>query len=565
MNLFKLSIYTLSFTFCWNIGLAQDMQEGNNGGRLSGQLVANGNFFQADSTIGAINTPQYDHQLYGADAWLNLNYSNWGFDLGLRFDLFNQSNLLNPQGSYTDQGIGRWYIKKKINKLEISGGYLYDQIGSGIIFRAYEERPLLIDNALYGVRLAYDLTENWKVKAFTGKQKQQFSAYSSIIKGFTIDGFLASKEESKVSWTMAPGVGIVARTLSDETIDNVVAAIATYTPQDSIGAKYNAYAVSAFNTLNIGKFNWYIEGAYKTSEVIFDPFVDKLNWTGEVSQGKFVNRPGNILYTSLSYATKGFGITGEFKRTENFTFRTNPFVSLNRGIINFLPPMTRVNTYRLTARYNAATQELGELAAQLDVQVKINKKLSFNVNGSFINDLKNAPLYRELYTEFTYKQRRKFVLLGGVQIQNYNQEIYEVKPNVPIVETLTPYFDFLYKIDRKKSIRFEAQYMFTGQDKGIRHDYGDWLFGLVEYSIAPNWTFTISDMYNIGPGKNSPIDKNGDKISAHFPRFDVFYNYKANRFSLSYVKQVEGVVCTGGICRLEPAFSGVKMTVTSTF
>jgi len=72
-------------------------------------------------------------------------------------------------------------------------------------------------------------------------------------------------------------------------------------------------------------------------------------------------------------------------------------------------------------------------------------------------------------------------------------------------------------------------------------------------------------MYNINPGKSSPKDSNGDGIKAHYPRFDVFYTYKTNRFSLSYVKQVEGIVCTGGICRLEPAFSGVKLSVNSTF
>ncbi|MCB0664157.1 MAG: hypothetical protein KDC24_15535, partial [Saprospiraceae bacterium] len=48
-------------------------------GSLSGNLQANGNFFMRDSLIGANNTPQYDRQLFGADAWLNLNYSNWGF------------------------------------------------------------------------------------------------------------------------------------------------------------------------------------------------------------------------------------------------------------------------------------------------------------------------------------------------------------------------------------------------------------------------------------------------------------------------------------------------------
>jgi hypothetical protein len=131
----------------------------SDGGRLSGNFQANANFFQRDSLIGAANTPQYDRQLYGAEGWLNLNYSNWGFDFGVRFDFFNNSNLLNPNGgSFSGEGIGRWYVQKRIEKFDIFAGYLYDQIGSGIIFRAYEQRPLLIDQALFGARLMYDLT-----------------------------------------------------------------------------------------------------------------------------------------------------------------------------------------------------------------------------------------------------------------------------------------------------------------------------------------------------------------------------------------------------------------------
>ena len=38
-----------------------------------------------------------------------------------------------------------------------------------------------------------------------------------------------------------------------------------------------------------------------------------------------------------------------------------------------------------------------------------------------------------------------------------------------------------------------------------------------------------------------------------------------NRFSIGYSKQVEGIICTGGVCRYEPAFSGMKMSLTSTF
>ena len=59
-------------------------------------------------------------QLFGAETWMDIKYSNWGFDFGLRFDLFNNSNLLNPSGSYSDQGIGRWYIKKNLEKFDVS-------------------------------------------------------------------------------------------------------------------------------------------------------------------------------------------------------------------------------------------------------------------------------------------------------------------------------------------------------------------------------------------------------------------------------------------------------------
>ncbi|MEM1124900.1 MAG: DUF6029 family protein, partial [Bacteroidota bacterium] len=508
---------------------------------------ANANFFIRDTAIGAANTPQYDRQLYGADAWLNLNYNYSGFDVGVRFDLFNNSNLLNPQSSYTAEGIGRWYVKKKVDKFSLAGGYLYDQIGSGIIFRAYEERPLLIDNALFGVRVAYDLNEDWQIKALTGRQKQQFDTYSPVIKAFNIDGFVAGPENR---WSISPGFGLVNRTYDDETMQRVVSTVSTFSVTDSIAPSFNTYAFTFYNTLSVGNVNWYVEAAWKTEDVLFDPFATKTNRDGSTVLGKLINETGSVYYTSLAFAGKGFGLTLEGKRTENFSFRTTPFVSLNRGMINFLPPMSRFNTYRLTSRYTPAIQELGEQAVKVELRFRPKKNVNIEFNLSNIMDLDNQLLYREAYTEIQLKKKRKWVLTGGLQFQQYNQEIFETKPDVPIVQTFIPFVDFLYKIDRKKSIRFELQYMQTEQD------FGSWLFGLVEYSIAPKWTFTISDMYNSAP-------KRTDKI--HYPRIDLFYTIKSNRFSVSYVKQVEGVVCSGGICRLEPAFSGFRFTAVSAF
>lgn len=558
----KLIFTTIMLLFLTAIAFGQS----NNQPQVSGSLEANANFFIRDSLIGAANTPQYDRQLYGADAWLNLSYSNWGFDFGIRFDLFNNSNLLNPTGSYTDEGIGRWFINKSVNKLGISVGYLYDQIGSGIIFRAFEERPLLIDNALFGARLTYDIAPDWQIKAFTGRQKQQFDTYNSVIKGLNVEGYLQLGDSTQPV-SLAPGFGVVNRTLDDATMNSLVATLNTYPAADIFVPNYNSYAFSFYNTLTSGPIAWYVEAAYKTEDPMNDPF-GVINRDGEEIVGdKFIQEAGTVLYSSLSYAESGLGITIEAKRTENFSFRTRPQAQLNRGMVNFLPPMARVNTYRLNARYNAATQELGELAFQADVRYLLNRTWSFNVNASNITNLDNDLLYREIYTEIGYKYKRDWSILAGLQLQTYNQQVYEFKPDVPNVQTVTPFAEFLYKFDRTKALRVEAQAMLTGEDKsvGVGQDYGSWLFGLAELSIAPHWTFTVSDMYNVSPGRNSPENNSGEKIEIHYPRVDVYYTYRSNRFSLSYVKQVEGVVCAGGICRLEPAFSGVKFTVNSTF
>ncbi len=528
-------------------------------GVFSGNFESNFNVFLRDSLINANNTPQYDRQLTGGEAWLNLNYSVKGFNMGVRFDMFNNSNLLNPTSSYTDQGIGRWFINKQINKFNVEVGYIYDQIGSGIIYRAWESRPLLIDNSLLGAKVTYDLSEDWKIKGFSGKQKFLFGENAGIIKGGSIEGYLSlGSEESPIS--LSPGIGFVNRTLNDETMNLIIDNVKTYIDDERIKPVYNTYLTSIFNTLSYKNITWYVEGAYKSAEASFDPTEPRTEPSGVVTFGKFRKDPGSIIYSSLSFAKGKLGVTLEGKRTENFDFRSDPNLSLNRGLVNYIPPMNRFNTYRMTARYAPATQVLSELAYQADVRYRFTKKISGLANYSNITTLDGDLLYREMLGEVVYKYKRKWQLTGGLQIQKYNQEVYEVKPEVPLVSTVTPYLDFLYKFSRKKSIRFETQYMST------KEDFGSWFFALAEVGLAPHWIFEASMMYNITPSKKSPQDpETGESLNIVYPTLGVVYVNKANRFQLRYVKQVEGIVCSGGICRLEPAFSGVKFSMSSNF
>jgi hypothetical protein len=506
-------------------------------GTLSGDLMMNANFFQRDSAINAANNPLYDNYLSGGEAWLSLRYNYKGFTATLRTDAFHNSNLFNPTQALNGFGFGAWSLSKEIQGLTITAGYIYDQIGSGVMFRAYEDRGLLIDNALVGVHLKYKLTKNVFVKAFTGQQKFIFSRYQPIVKGFNAEGDFSIDEKVH----LLPGIGVLNRTLDQGSMDVVVSTINSQDTSTRFVPKYNMYAFTVYNTLTVGGFSWFVEGSYKSEEAIVKDNILKYE-------------PGNVVFTTLGYATKGIAVNLTGKRTENYVMRTSPNEVLNRGMLNWQPIVARMRPQRLMARYTPASQDISEMAAGADVLIAPNDDLSITLNGTYINTLADAPLYREGYFEGEYRGFKDWILTLGFQYMEYNQEVYQVKPLVPIVKSMIPFFEVTRRITKKTSIRTEWEFQSTQQD------FGSWLFGLIELTIAPRWSFAVSDMYNITKGPSSPP---GD--SKHFYNIFAAYTKGPHRFTLSYVKQVEGINCTGGVCRYEPAFSGIRFGCTSQF
>lgn len=503
--------------------------------QFSGDVQINSEFYQRDTNIGAFGTPHYDDLLSGIDGWLTLNYQNQsaGLEAGIRLDVFNNSNLHNPGIPYTDQGIGRWYISKTIDKLKISGGYLYEQFGSGLIFRSYEERPLGIDNALYGLELEYQLSDTWEIKALAGRQKDLFTTYNPVIKGLNIDGMITN---DKIQ--ISPGVGFINRTLDQVNMNSIAATINSYTLENRFIPKYNMYAASIYNTLTFKNISWYIEYAAKTSEAVKD------------ANGNLINSSGDVIYSTLSYSKKGFGANAQFRKINSWILRTSPNELLLDGILNYLPSLTKQNSLRLTARYQDAAQEVGEFSYQFNVTYSPKKGNTITANYSNVKSPSNTQLFMEGYADYEIR-KAKYKLLVGAQYVQYNQKILENHPTDTIVTPITPFAEFTYKLDKKKSLRFEFQYQYN------ERDYGSWVFGSAEFNIAPKWSITASDMWNYDPLKS-------DK-ALHYPYISAVYTQKANRFTLSYVKQIAGIVCTGGVCRFEPAFSGIKFSFTSAF
>ena len=526
---------------------------------FSGSFQSNTNFFIRDSSIGAAGYPQYDNLKVGSDIWFNLNYTNenLGLEAGVRFDAYLNSILRNPAVPYTGAGLGNFYIKKKFKDFTFTGGYLYDQIATGMIYRAYEERTLGIDNALLGGKVEYDYDQKVHLKVFSGVQKNVFSIFNPVISGF--DGN-ANLRAGKV--IEQPGFGVMNRSMDQTSMTALVNSI--YSTLDSnhrFVPKYNVYAMALYNTLTIGPVSWYIEGDYKTRDAITE--------LDSAGQNVLVNKTGNAVYSSLNIATKGLGAIFIFKRVQDFDLRTSANETGLIGLLNFEPPVARQNSLRLPSRYFAPSLTQHELAFGTEITWKPINKLFFVLNGSYIRDFLfeksifpgHNNFFAEGNLEIHYKPIRVFDVELGFQYVLYNRPIYQGDGlNIPAeynVNSYTPFFEITHKLPKKMSYRIEVQYQY------VPADFGQWMYGLFEFNIAPHFSLAASDMWNFKPNTN-----NIDQIyqtQHHFYSIFASYTHGANRFSLNYVKQVAGIVCTGGVCRYEPAFSGVKFSITSTF
>jgi hypothetical protein len=414
-------------------------------GQFSGNLLLNYQKYLRDDKIGA-STKVYQENSASVDAWLFMNYRIKGYSFTLRYDALNNSPLLNPQGSFTSHGIGFWQASKQIDKLTITAGSFYDQLGSGILFRAYEQRQIGIDYAIQGVKLEYAFNENWKLKGFGGNQKgyldNRFGFSKQVIAGANLEGNMNLGKDGRLG-TLQVGTSALNRTLDRATMDGLVAEINTYDVDKRFLPKYNVYGFNGYFTYNLGNLTWNAEFNYKTPEAIRN------------MSNRLISSDGKVFYTSLSWGKSGMkwgkhkasiGLNVQARHVENFPLRITPNEQLLNGLISYLPSLTRQNTYRLLARYNAPAQELGENGIQGEIDIKPRKGTQITLNGSFVKSLKNnginnreIVLFREYYGEIIQTLNKNAKLKLGMQSIRYNQARYEQETGYDDVFTLTPF------------------------------------------------------------------------------------------------------------------------------
>ena len=556
-----LMVFGVSF-----LGFSQEVSTGE----IHGDFDLNLQSYQEDELIGATAADE----VILNNAYLNLNYIKGNFATGLRYESYLNA-LADYDSEFKGNGIPYRYATYSIDGLEVTAGNYYEQLGSGLIFRSYEEKGLGIDNAMDGVRLKYNPTQGMYLKTFIGKSRTHFAYSDGIFRGadgeININELLSS--ESKIKTIL--GGSFISRY---QERSNLIFKI----PQ-------NVSAYAGRLNLMYGGWNYYGEYAYKINDPANVLSASKMNYAS-----------GNAFTQNITFSKRGFGVSAEIHRTDNMTFKSDRDKDGKAYLINYIPTLSKPHAYSLLALYPCATQADGEFGMQFDVFYKMKKgtllggkygtKLAFNysrINGlnggnSFLNDnsehnpmlisIKNEELYfQDINLEINKKISKKIKANFVIANQTYNKDFLEghVPGDYGVLNSTIFITDISYKIKKGNSLRMELQMLNSKQledysahvgayENGMEEPAeGDWCMGLLEYTISPHWFFTVQDMYNYG---NELSEK-----QLHYLNLTAGFIKGANRFEIGYGKKREGIFCVGGVCKLVPSSNGFNLSISSSF
>lgn len=120
------------------------------GGSITGNMETNVQYLNTDTLIGAFAPDQK----VVMNAYMNVNYSVNKFRAGMRLESYLPAIAGYP-AFYSGTGIPYRYFQYASDEITVTVGNFYDQFGSGLIFRSYEERALGLDNAMEGASIRF--------------------------------------------------------------------------------------------------------------------------------------------------------------------------------------------------------------------------------------------------------------------------------------------------------------------------------------------------------------------------------------------------------------------------
>lgn len=536
---------------------------GQNLGSVSGNVESIYQYLRSDTLINAIQPKEKSL----INTYALVNYKLGGFKAGTRFELYSPRILGYPD-RFDGAGVGYRYVGYENELVQVTVGNFYEQFGTGLIFRAYEDRALGVDNAMDGLNIRIMPTKGVTIKGVFGRQRFAFMDGKVINSaGITrgVDGEIAFEQ-------MYPQ-------LADKNIRLKLGGSFVSKYENNAHPTYNlpANVGSYGGRLDFGYSNFYINGEYIIKEA--DPSADN-NYIFNYGKGLLVN---------MGYSKKGMGVLLSAKSIDNMSFRSERDAALQDLTIGFIPPLTKTHTYNLvTTLYPYVSQPNGEVAYQADFFYKFKKGsklggkygMDFTLNFStayapqqfvdginsydssrvlynsklFNSTYKESDLYwRDLNFEFKRKMTKKLSFIASYYNIHLNNDVIKITDAKGIIQSHIGVMEILYKINSKNSIRTEVQGLWTKN----RKDRGHWATLLLEYTISPDWFFSFVGQYNYGhPDPN---------LRVLYPIGVVGRIWGSTRLQVAYGRQNAGLFCVGGVCRFVPASNGLTLSFTHSF
>jgi len=543
-------------------------------GSVHGNFQIDAANYERDTIINA----DPGSEVFRYNAFGNINYQKGGFSAGVRYESYNPP-LLGYLPGYKGSGVPYRFARYNHKDIDITVGNFYEQFGSGISLRAYENRGLLYDNALDGMRVVFTPKKGIILKGLVGKQRTYFSLSPGVVRGFDgeinlMDVFDSILGKSKTKIIL--GGSFVSKFQQDQNPTLVL--------PENVGNS------SGRVTIIRGGFNFNAEYAYKINDPSY--------------QNKYSYKAGHAIIASASYGMDGFSLMFSGKMLDNMSFRSDRDAQNTIDMINYQPDFSKFHTYSLMAYYPYATQPNGEVGGTGELQYKFKKGsllggkygMDITINGSAyygIDTIGIAPIsdtlnnfkystnyggvgeeyYHDFNIEITKKlsKKLKFTLMYANQFLNQSivqfntpdkEEHPDIKSHIGVLDVTWRFFK------HGSAIRFETQGFFGSYDykerkyddngkKNITNNTGSWGSALIEWTPNTHWSITVADQYNY----NNPVISK----RVHYYFGMIGYTNGPTRVSVSYGRQRQGIFCAGGVCRFVPASSGLSISISSSF
>lgn len=537
------------------------IQFGEKGGYMTIGLESNNILYVNDAKLGTTYPSKF-----GSNDYLKLDYVNGRFSVGVQGEAYlpalqGYNDLRNNGFDKPKVMLASKYIQWQDANYSVMVGDVYDQFGNGLIFRSFEDRQLGVNNSIEGGRVTATFGNIVSVKALFGRPRLYSSAngYSrgwigsqyarSTVGGADLSVSLSDIIGSEELMMSIEGSYVNRRERLDRELNGMNYGTDYFPYFELTSPDLNMYSAR----LNLDYKGFTLRGEYAGKGK-------------DISSGAVLGKAakGSAVLAELGYNVGGLSVSAQVRRLEMMGTPLSLYGNLGvmGNTLNYLPALTRQHTYMLAALNPCQMNAEGELALQADIYYTLRSKQSrqrywnFHANYSTAYTLKayqTASGKRELLwsdvnvdVERQWNKQWKTTLMFSRQEWNTS---HGQGPALPSTTFASNIFvgDVMYKINKKFSLRMEAQYL-------LSNDYeGDWVAGLVEFNMAPHWSVFFSDMYNLGTTKTNYY--NGG----------LSFTHNRTRVQVSYGRNRAGYVCSGGVCRYQPAYTGVNLMLTTSF